>query len=727
MNRTCQIILLTGFLAVMSSFSCTAADNGPHFPYTIQHHDLKIELNLQDHSLSAVDLLTLKRTLPKPVTLDLLLRKGLKVTSVQLEGENLVFRQIEPVDPLRFEASVDSEDVTFYSRAQALSITLPKSAKKRDELQVQIKYEGIIADSLAGADFSREYVAMQITGIIDTAGVYLGPEGIFYPALPGQIFTYSLQVALPESYQSVSEGDFNPLPNKQGQRIEAWVCNHPMDGFHLIAGQYQVNSLDHGKVKISTYFYPAEADLAQGYIDACKGYFDLYEDLLGTYPFSKFAVVDNFFATGYGMPSFTLLGSQVLRLPFIKTSSLGHEVCHNWWGNSVYVDYESGNWCEGLTTYCADYLYKEKKSAADARDYRMGLLRDYLAYTHEGNDFPLKEFRERHNPAQRAVGYGKSAMVFHMLRSQLGDEAFWKSLKRFYQDQVWKFASWDDLNAAFEAESSSKLAWFFDQWVERTGAPHLTLETVKKEQIDRGWKVSFTLNQTQNGNPYLLEIPISIHGADQESSISIKMNQSQQNYEKVVSFAPQSIAVDPNFDLFRRPDKSELAPTLAEVFGSQQLLIVLPNQAPPELQKAYRAMAEQLKSPGDNYRIVREDELAPADLSNNGVLFLGTPMENGAIPAPWLKNDRWKISTSAFTLLGKEYTDEHSSLVTVERNPWNAEQVVGYCCVRQAADLTSLGRKIKHYGKYSYLVFNGNDNAAKGNWEPSESPLIFKF
>ena len=85
----------------------------------------------------------------------------------------------------------------------------------------------------------------------------------------------------------------------------------------------------------------------------------MYNELLGDYPFEKFAVVDNFFASGYGMPSYTLLGSQVLRLPFIIYTSLGHEVCHNYWGNSVYVDYGSGNWCEGLTTYCADYLYKD--------------------------------------------------------------------------------------------------------------------------------------------------------------------------------------------------------------------------------------------------------------------------------------------------------------------------------------------------------------------------------
>ena len=56
------------------------------------------------------------------------------------------------------------------------------------------------------------------------------------------------------------------------------------------------------------------------------------------------------------MPSFTLLGAKVIRLPFIVSSSYPHEILHNWWGNGVFVDVQQGNWCEGLTAYLADHL-----------------------------------------------------------------------------------------------------------------------------------------------------------------------------------------------------------------------------------------------------------------------------------------------------------------------------------------------------------------------------------
>ena len=63
------------------------------------------------------------------------------------------------------------------------------------------------------------------------------------------------------------------------------------------------------------------------------------------------------------MPTFTLLGPQVIRFPFIINSSYPHEILHNWWGNSVFVDYDTGNWCEGLTAYMADHLIQEQRGA----------------------------------------------------------------------------------------------------------------------------------------------------------------------------------------------------------------------------------------------------------------------------------------------------------------------------------------------------------------------------
>ena len=103
---------------------------------------------------------------------------------------------------------------------------------------------------------------------------------------------------------------------------------------------------------------------------AAKSYIAFYQKLIGAYPFVKFAVVENALQTGYGMPSFTLLGSRVIRFPFILHTSYPHEILHNWWGNGVYIDRKSGNWSEGLTAYLSDHLFLDLNGEGDATAFR---------------------------------------------------------------------------------------------------------------------------------------------------------------------------------------------------------------------------------------------------------------------------------------------------------------------------------------------------------------------
>ena len=64
---------------------------------------------------------------------------------------------------------------------------------------------------------------------------------------------------------------------------------------------------------LGAYLFKEDASLADEYLEACARYLDAYIPLLGPYPFPKFAVVENFFSSGLGMPSFTLLGSAIIK------------------------------------------------------------------------------------------------------------------------------------------------------------------------------------------------------------------------------------------------------------------------------------------------------------------------------------------------------------------------------------------------------------------------------
>ncbi len=721
-------LLVCGFLWIMLEI---AAVEAAEEAFRIQHHDLSLEVNPLEHHLSAVDRITFtaESKLGKEDSILLLLRRGLDVRSVLIEGKRVEFSLETNVDPHNFSAAPDSEDVAYYQRAQGVRIPIGKTIAKKSRFQLEIAYQGFVGDSLASADFSREYVADQITAYVGAEGIYLSPEGIYYPAMPGQLFTYALKATIPDSFFSMSEGTRIQNMVLSGKRTEVWVEKHPLDAFHLIAGPYQIHEMEQDGVTIQTYFYAQSEDLVESYLQACARYVALYDSLLGTYPFEKFAVVENFFPTGYGMPSFTLLGSEVIRLPFIIGTSLGHEVCHNWWGNSVYVDYASGNWCEGLTTYCADYLYKTQKSDQEARQYRLDLNRDYTAYTDDHNDFPLKDFRERHNPAQRAVGYGKSAMIFHMLERQVGADAFWRALRAFYRDNVFQFGSWRKLQKAFEVEADTNLSWFFDQWVNRTGAPYLAIQSPalgRSTHPSVGHLATFTITQQQPGEPYILDVPIIASDGIQDTILIRRIEERDALVKIELPFQPKTVSVDPNFELFRRLHRAEIPPTLAEVFGSRTLILVLPSNAAPDLIEAYRQTAQQINREG-RYRIIQDQELTPDDLRTNSLFFFGTPRENLAIPAEWLEHISWEVSDDRFLLQGASYPGLGYSLVIVERNPADGKHSVGFFAARRVQDAQEVGRKLIHYGKYSYLVFQDGKNQVKGVWDVVESPMTISF
>ena len=236
-----------------------------------------------------------------------------------------------------------------------------------------------------------------------------------------------------------------------------------------MGGPYRRYSQTHDGIEIVVYLLQADDQLARRYLQTTAEYIRLYSDWIGAYPYAKFAIVENRWQTGYGMPSFTLLGSRVIRLPFILHTSLPHEILHNWLGNGVYIDFSKGNWSEGLTAYMSDHYSNEKQGKGD--EYRRKALERYANFAAEGRDFPLSEFKSRHEEASQAIGYSNSLMLFHMLRNQAGDELFNDRIGMFWERYRFQYADFIDVNKQLYPEKDYEV--FVEQWVYRTGAPEI--------------------------------------------------------------------------------------------------------------------------------------------------------------------------------------------------------------------------------------------------------------
>jgi hypothetical protein len=636
------------------------------------------------------------------------LRRDLAVREVLLEGDLVKF-SIEP----------DAEGALAVLR---VAPEKPPSGPAR----LTVRYGGTILDPPSVAQFSRERIADQTDGTIQEEGIYLAPECGWYPrVVPEPLATHRVEVRLPAGWDAAVEGTRRVAAQEQGGATVVYESRRPVEGIHLVAGAYKRIGGDHKGIAVSCLFYPDEADLAEGYLTAVRRYLDMYAEWLGPYAYDRFDVVENFFATGYGMPGFTVLGKEVLRLPFIVGTSLGHEVAHGWWGNGVLVDERGGNWSEGLTTYVADYHYRELEGKDAAAEYRREVCRDYTNYVSGAEqDLPLSEFTERSTPASRAVGYGKTMMVFHMLETRLGKARFDAALRRVYRENLGKRASWDTWRQAFSREAEEDLGWYFDQWVARKGAPQIVLEQVELRDSGPGsrddrWQVSGVLRQT--GTPYTLTVPVRLEGGENSVVEAVECTSASTPFVIDLDFPPAALRVDPEQNVFRRLDPLEMPPVLSRVLGDPKALVVV--DARPE----YQALAKTLTRTGEG-EIVPAASVTEAQLTSRNVLVLGPLPKSGPLAA--LRKDlprEVSIEADGFTVEGKKYRETGASLLAVGRHPSDPARAVAIFYGLSPDGVTAAGRKLVHYGKYSFLAFVDGTNKTKGVAVATGGPLVHTF
>jgi hypothetical protein len=256
-----------------------------------------------------------------------------------------------------------------------------------------------------------------------------------------------------------------------------WQVTEKTEALTLVANRFVKKEREWNGVIVATYLFPEDAQLADEYLEASVQYLEAYSKLLGPYPFPKFAVVENFFASGLGMPSYTLLGAGSIRRHYTQPYALGHEIVHSWIGNHVFNDGE-GNWVEGLTTYLSNYYWHELKGdLQEAREQRRLMLFNYAVYVTPNQDYPIARFTRKSDPRDNAIGYNKAAMVFHMLRREMGDERFFAALKNLVAEYGNQRAGWRDLEQVFSRAAGRNLRGFFARWIEQPGAADVPAES----------------------------------------------------------------------------------------------------------------------------------------------------------------------------------------------------------------------------------------------------------
>ena len=490
----------------------------------------------------------------------------------------------------------------------------------------------------------------------------------WYPYLDKLAF-YRLRVEIDKGFVLVSEAENWKVENRDNRSVYSFEFPYPLEHIHLIGTKkWIVQEKEYNGIKVQTYFFERDKDLSEKFLDKTVQYIKEYEKRIGKFPYKRFAVVENFFPTGYSMPTFTLIGQRIIRFPFVINSSLPHEILHQWFGCSVYVDDQKGNWAEGLTTYLSDYYYAE-----DKKHYRKNTILKYLAYGKP--DYPLKDFRGKTDTRSEAIGYGKTMMVFYMLEEIIGKEKFTEFLSQLYTNYRFKKASWEDIKNIVNRITDDDYLWFFEQWVNRAGMPQLDVSVEDHSLKDDGFHIKLSVKQKQ---PYRLKLNVFVKTYLGVEKKTFWISKKEQTLELVTDDEPLEVYVDRDYQIFRDLQWEEINPvvyfTLADknaVVYSQDNMVYVP------ISGYYREGV--LKNP---------DQFSYSDIYNKNVVILGG--DN-----PVVKR-----------IFGKKLPQK-TSYVEVFKNPFGDRNVVTVFNLKSVMQAKMAIGRIKHYGKYSKIVFEG--------------------
>jgi aminopeptidase N len=602
---------------------------------------------------------------------------------------------------------------------------------------LDVHYHGVINDPPRDARHLRFVTPSETAGHIGPKGVYISSESSWYPDVPESLSTYALQVAVPAGWTVVTQGKAGEsracparLCDDDNMVMTEWAITQPSEALTLVANTFVSMSRDWTaktgqRIRLLTYLFPDDAHLAEEYLDATARYLDAYIPLLGPYPFEKFAVVENFFASGLGMPSFTLLGSGIIKRHYAQPYALGHEIVHSWIGNAVFNRAERGNWVEGLTTYLANYYWHELVGdRAQAQDQRRLMVQSYNLHVPPDRDYPVAQFTQKLDEHDNAIGYQKAAMLFHLLRQEVGEEIFWRSLKHFVAQYRGRHAEWRDLERVFTEESLQDLRWFFAQWLEQDGAPVLSLlEAIARPVVGApAFQLEATIVQSNKPFRFPLQMRIRMEG-DREQILTVPLRSLREAISVTLPARPISIDLDPEFMAFRRIARQSLSPVLNHYVTDRQRSVLTAFTDEPGHPSPFREIVarietqEQQKPAGERTAIasLSPDGLLPQEGS---VLVLGGPEFRSGIQSILAHHcgERVALNDGGVTVMGTEHEGAGLALLASCHRVGRPGSVVTVLYAASQQAVAKVARLLFFYGWNSFVLFKDGAVAVRGEW-----------
>jgi tetratricopeptide (TPR) repeat protein len=332
------------------------------------------------------------------------------------------------------------------------------------------------------------------------------------------------------------------------------------------------------------YFRGAEKPMANAYGQEAGKIMTYFTGLFGLPPYANLTVVEteNGAPNGYSAPGLLFLNPRGIGKE-VNAKLLSNQMSRQWWGTLLSPATRNHLWLSnGLANY-SDMLYMANLNGPSALENEM---RDTTVEALTIDNVPVIQSArlEDYSPELQALTASKGASVLHMLRSVIGDEKFFQTLKEYAAQNPWKAVTTDSFKAAAEKASAHNLGYFFIQWIESSGAPEFKLEyTIFRTQ--KGFRAMGKIAQDLDTFRMPVDLKIETEGNPEPKRVEVMGTSSEFSVDTFGK--PKAILLDPDNRVLRYSNQMRVAVAIRR--GEQFAEISEFGEALKEYQKALEA------------------------------------------------------------------------------------------------------------------------------------------
>lgn len=437
-------------------------------------------------------------------------------------------------------------EVTEYKREEKrISFSLPEI--KSDTFKVNIIYEGT-PKRLGFSSFT-------FGQINDQSVVYSlnEPEyaSTWFPCndMPDDKALLDIKITNDSSQTSVSNGKLIGVTTEGSRKTYHWRTYYPVSTYLicLYSSKYvefddRYISMDKADTMAIRYFvFPSQLEEAKIDFSNHLDMMSYYAETFGEYPFikEKYGVAEFLWQMGaMEHQTITGIGSNFIGGRKFFDDVYAHELAHQWFGDAVGLKSWKDIWLnEGFASYC-EALYAEHEAGPSA------LRSTMMSKFH--NNFSGKLYDPKDLFSQTI--YDKGAWVLHMLRWEIGDTLFFKSMRNYFRTYRYKNASIEDFKSICETTSGKRLDTFFNQWV-FDGEGIIKAKYDWETDEDNGkYSVDLELQQTQSEmDTYNFPLELEIKFEDNTvQTDTVRVSERESQFELKCGKKPVKVVADPN-------------------------------------------------------------------------------------------------------------------------------------------------------------------------------------